>query len=929
MGVERTLFMQEVESAKEAFRKQKSTRELRKKLLLLHVELHKIMTGEDGYSAFLDRDRTIIVFCGSLIPLLFHITTTLRRSCSSVDDEENKSIREARNEARRSLLQLVLHISETPSLRLHLLQNPWTVPSLQSLLIPSQDEDTFLDCEWYFFLSTFYKFHVTYTHTHTHRSLAVVHSLSMAVETEMHRYEGEDDNDIHIDVKKNWGPNYIITRLRPILVNLISLAANPGQFCDTNERLRLRRAVWSVFSRLCVSKSFGANATIEILSNGTLEKFVNDISDECKHAHVAGLLAITTFRAASEEKKVRSEVLSMCLDSVRTLCGLIEFEESAPEYRLEETEMLDIMQRVATLDSSPPLTKDTIVRMGDFVFHAMRYGHTEDSERRGKMIASVLRWMLQTKQGLENLKDRAPIFVRNLCLVLRRCLVENYISFDTIAIQTTCDALHIIALHDNKSLAHLVRADVITILSKVQSMVETSEDCGLDSMLRLITALVPLCDATCSTEQGRVFVCPRNDNTTSKFMDVTMELVVPDLLRMIGTHPRKSTFDLLARLACSDSSTDIILKLDNEISTFLIETFMTTNDLPTSFMTLLGELCRSRDVRRRVMKRDGMFQRLVTMYGNIATKICKDVIRDDQLYEFASSLALIFCRLAMDGRENDRSDPAILIGRSGLLVHFLRVGSRAASFYRSFVGNDKFDDTTPIFRAQLQSLCVLAVCFARSFLVPYALKMSSENLVKIFCDLSVILRGTGNSNEGVTRYRGPDRFLRCDLCRVVTALVVRSIILFPGSMGQWHHELHKANMLKTLQDVGRCYAISLRSEYGHYALDHLARDGATVLAKTSPSSSLKLEETEMIQPSRMIMTDPILSSPSPKRRDQQPLKRLRRRRLPEKIDTRLAHSVGRALEIMNVVDMKTGSPKKGRHGSRSSSCRRRRSPKKR
>ena len=69
----------------------------------------------------------------------------------------------------------------------------------------------------------------------------------------------------------------------------------------------------------------------------------------------------------------------------------------------------------------------------------------------------------------------------------------------------------------------------------------------------------------------------------------------------------------------------------------------------------------------------------------------------------------------MDGRENDRSDPAIMMGRSGVLVHLLRVGSRAARFYEC----DQNDDTTPIFRAQLQSLCVLAVCFARSFLVPY------------------------------------------------------------------------------------------------------------------------------------------------------------------------------------------------------------------
>ena len=121
--------MQEVESAKQVFVKQKTTRELRKKLLLLHVELHKIMTGEDGYSAFLDRDRTIIVFCGSLIPLLFHVTTTLGPNRML---QEEDSIRVARTEARQSLLQLILHISQTSSLRLHLLQNPWTVRGVQA-----------------------------------------------------------------------------------------------------------------------------------------------------------------------------------------------------------------------------------------------------------------------------------------------------------------------------------------------------------------------------------------------------------------------------------------------------------------------------------------------------------------------------------------------------------------------------------------------------------------------------------------------------------------------------------------------------------------------------------------------------------------------------------------------------------------------------
>lgn len=114
------------------------------------------------------------------------------------------------------------------------------------------------------------------------------------------------------------------------------------------------------------------------------------------------------------------------------------------------------------------------------------------------------------------------------------------------------------------------------------------------------------------------------------------------------------------------------------------------------------------------MRRDGMFQRLVTLYGSVATKIYDDA-KDDWIYEHASALALILSRLAMDGRENDRSDPAVMMGRSGVLAHLLRVGSRAARFYEG----DKCDDTTPMFRAQLQSLCVLAVCFTRSFLIPY------------------------------------------------------------------------------------------------------------------------------------------------------------------------------------------------------------------
>ena len=185
----------------------------------------------------------------------------------------------------------------------------------------------------------------------------------------------------------------------------------------------------------------------------------------------------------------------------------------------------------------------------------------------------------------------------------------------------------------------------------------------------------------------------------------------------------------------------------------------------------------------------------------------------------------------------------------------------------------------------------------------YALK--SNNIVQIFGDLSKILRG---SNESVHPYRGTDTLDRCDLCRVVTALIVRSIIQFPGSMGQWHAELCEANMLKTLQDIGRCYAISLRSEYGHFALDHIARDAATVLAKSVSEKSVvkKLDATEMIQPTRMLMTDTVLTS-SPRHHGQH-LKRLRRRRVPDAIDTRLAHSVGKALEIMNVVSAKKSSP---------------------
>ena len=180
----------------------------------------------------------------------------------------------------------------------------------------------------------------------------------------------------------------------------------------------------------------------------------------------------------------------------------------------------------------------------------------------------------------------------------------------------------------------------------------------------------------------------------------------------------------------------------------------------------------------------------------------------------------------------------------------------------------------------------------------------------------MILRGTNDSNESVHRYRGIDSLNRCDLCRVVTSLIVRSVIQFPGAMGQWHAELQEADMLKTLQDVGRCYAISLRSEYGHFALDHITRDAATVLAKSvsSQEKHLKLDETEMIQPTRMLMTDPILTS-SPTHRGQR-LKRLRRRRVPEKIDTRLAHSVGKALEIMNVVKAKKASPKRRSRGRR-------------
>ena len=68
-----------------------------------------------------------------------------------------------------------------------------------------------------------------------------------------------------------------------------------------------------------------------MLSNGSLETFVQAVSSESKLAHVAGLLAIATFHASREEKEesTRSELLDMCLDSVRTLCGLIEYEESS------------------------------------------------------------------------------------------------------------------------------------------------------------------------------------------------------------------------------------------------------------------------------------------------------------------------------------------------------------------------------------------------------------------------------------------------------------------------------------------------------------------------------------------------------------------------------------------------------------------------
>ena len=132
----------------------------------------------------------------------------------------------------------------------------------------------------------------------------------------------------------------------------------------------------------------------------------------------------------------------------------------------------------------------------------------------------------------------------------------------------------------------------------------------------------------------------------------------------------------------------------------------------------------------------------------------------------------------------------------------------------------------------------------------------------------------------------------------------------------WIDRVRGIVTLKTLQDVGRCYAISLRSEYGHFALDHITRDAATVLAKSvsSQEKHLKLDETEMIQPTRMLMTDPILTS-SPTHQGQR-LKRLRRRRVPEKIDTRLAHSVGKALEIMNVVKAKKASPKRRNRGRR-------------
>ena len=165
--------------------------------------------------------------------------------------------------------------------------------------------------------------------------------------------------------------------------------------------------------------------------------------------------------------------------------------------------MLNVMQRVATINSKlqkslEDTQSNTIVRMGDFVFHAMRYGHTEDAEMRGNMSATVLRWMLRTKQGVNNLHNRAPMFVKNLCLVLRRCL-DEVTSFDATAIRTACDALHAISTHKTNS--NLVRADLITILSQVSALIEMSytEDCGLDNMLRLVAVLIPLSDATCCT----------------------------------------------------------------------------------------------------------------------------------------------------------------------------------------------------------------------------------------------------------------------------------------------------------------------------------------------------------------------------------------------------------------------------------------------
>lgn len=981
-ATERTLMIHGIEHAKSDLCAILRAASLERPLWTHHVRLFDVLTnGERAEIApFLDRDRGVIVDTTTITQLLIHLTTRFLDDASS----------------RIASLRTLLHLSQLPRLRIRLLNNPWVVrPTLAFFLRRTDDVDREYALAIVHELS-----HAVHDAPGSLRPLlsVLLDCLAKPSSSSSGTSSILCTASTRIRVRRvvcavlaNMNEANVVQAIKEYNSNrgiegLVENVCNESVSPQHNTT-----KVASYVSLACFRVLLSVDATKRsplvtlllqsVMTLGALTEMPADKSPSYEREEIELLSVLSRVSSLSSDLSSLIMQRLVTLDAVFPIIRLVLSTVSTGGRR----RVLSSTILKWTLDT--PSLRRVILR--------------DDDDRARSFISHLVKLADMSARRLCRRNDDAVRSddmksLRISCDALHLCIVDD----DDDATRSRILTCLLSTPSLWKRWASFIKR-IATSRAQSGSNETTETVCSVFALLAIV---VPVSQRACSHGEGNAYVCPANDIDPDDKMSLSMCAnlmrhiapavvhVIAALLRVSSTgrpahRPKRSTSThstltslnyvslvpnsshdkifrgasvVLLRLASSNQTARALHKLGlTDLVFSLIVDRMSidesaTSILPHTTFALLGELSRLSSVRRLVLRHHFAFRKLLVLYNITANAMyeCEDDMtrainkeRRADVYARLSSITLILMHLAMEGNEANAScEPAEVIARSGALANLLVVGSKAADASSSAVE----------LSCHLRSMAAVALCMERSTAVPYALRIpilsGLSTLCELFVALGTIVRGphvadddNDREERGVTPFesQASEPMSTRDLVRIAACRVLLSIATYP-SLGQWHADLRDAGIVAVVQNVGRCYAISLRSEPGCFALDQLAREVASALAKTSGASRKNDEGaqanallttttrplSQLVRTARVYLQDPTFRSCDDTNtavglsqslsslrgtyrydnEDGGHSVRIRSRDDDEGVDTRIAYSIGRAMEILEVVKPKQGRP---------------------